>query len=69
MEYSVIEHVVERLIQYTYTVLILSSGKTKGKGQDTESVPLPAPGTESTSAGVYTVMEEASLVPTWHTET
>lgn len=68
MKYSVVEHVVERPIQYTYTVLLFSSKKTKGKGQDTESVPLLAPGTESTTPDVYIVMKEASPVPTWHAE-
>lgn len=59
---------VERPIQYTYTVFLFSSKKTKGKGQDTESVPLLAPGTESTTPDVYIVMKEASPVPTWHAE-
>ncbi|EGW06154.1 hypothetical protein I79_007133 [Cricetulus griseus] len=53
--------------QFCY--LVLEKTKGKGKGQDTESVPLMAPGTESTTPGVYTVMEEASPVPTWHIET
>lgn len=75
MKYSVVKHVVERPIQYTYTVLLFSSKKTKGKRQDTESVPLLAPGTESAKPGtesatpdVYIVVEEASPVPTWHAE-
>ena len=50
---------VERPIQYTYTVLLFSSKKTKGKRQDTESVPLLAPGTESATPDVYIVVEEA----------
>ena len=67
MKYSVVEHVVERPIQYTYTVLLFSS-KKKGQRARHRISSTPGTGTESATPDVYIVMEEASPVPTWHVE-